>query len=120
MENVIPSIGSKLREIRLANNATMEEVAGVIEVTTSGYQHLEYGARMMKVEYLQKFAKHYDVSADYLLGLSDEKQPIKGLDEFCEYTGLTKENAMFMHCNPEKAAIANELIAVFAKGFREE
>lgn len=86
------SIGNEMRKIRLAYGATMQEVAEVIGITTSGYQHIEYGTRMIKVEYLQKFSNYFNVSVDYLLGTE------KNNSDFPDKKSLREAIAVLIEC----------------------
>jgi transcriptional regulator with XRE-family HTH domain len=45
----------------------------------------------MSINHLCKLAEFYDVSAEYLLGLSDVKTAVPDLRAMCEYTGLSEE-----------------------------
>lgn len=117
-KTAIPILCKNLRLLRGGmKQSDFAETIGMSRATVSYY---ETGSRTPDATVLVNLATAFNVSVDWLLGLSETDQQINNLGVFCEYTGLTKENAMFMHCNPEKAAIANEIIAVFAKAFWEE
>ena len=49
------------------------------------------GDRAVTTEYLLKYAKYFNVSADYLLGLSDVSRPDVTITAICEYTGLDEK-----------------------------
>lgn len=44
----------------------------------------------MKIEFLHALAQYYNVSADFLLGLTENKTTDKDLDAVCQYTGLSE------------------------------
>lgn len=48
------------------------------------------GDRNITVDYVIKYAKYFNVSADYLLGLSDVPTTDRDLRFVCEYTGLSE------------------------------
>lgn len=48
------------------------------------------GDRTISTEYVIKYAKHFGVSADYLLGLSDVATTNIEIKAICEYTGLSE------------------------------
>lgn len=64
----------RLRELRKKHKYTQEEMAKKVGVTTSAYGFYEQGKVTPDAEKIMKFSKMFDVSADYLLGLSDIKQ----------------------------------------------
>lgn len=51
-----------------------------------------YKNQGMRVEYLRCLADFYQVSADYLLGLSPNPTNDKDLDAVCKYTGLSESS----------------------------
>lgn len=53
------------------------QVAAAIQIPYQSYQTYEYGKSTPSVEVIFKVADAYNVSTDYLLGRSDEPQPIK-------------------------------------------
>ena len=65
--------GLRLRALRLEKKMTQEQIGdkiGVGHATISGY---EVGASFPTVEGLKKLCEYLDVSSDYLLGLSANK-----------------------------------------------
>lgn len=61
----------KLKELRLERNITQDEVAKYLHVRQNTYSQYENGKRQTPMEVLIKLAEYYDVSMDYLLGLTD-------------------------------------------------
>ena len=55
------------------------------------------GTSVPQLEKLVKIAQYYNVSTDYLLGLSDVKTTDPKIKEICEYTGLSEEAAAMLH-----------------------
>lgn len=64
-------MNKKLKELREEMKKTQKEVAIAIGVTTSAYANYEYGIREPSVDIIIKLCKYFNVSADYLLGLTD-------------------------------------------------
>ena len=62
----------RMRNLREDRDLTQREVALVINKSQQGYSHIEDGRAELKIEDLVKLCKFYDVSADYLIGLSDK------------------------------------------------
>lgn len=62
----------RLREIREDRDLTQEEVGKVINKSQQGYGHIENGRAELKIDDLIALCRFYDLSADYLIGLTDE------------------------------------------------
>ncbi|MBQ7975167.1 MAG: helix-turn-helix transcriptional regulator [Clostridia bacterium] len=61
----------RLRNLREDNNYTQKEIANVLFTTQPQYYRYEKGLRDLPCELLIILAKFYNVSTDYILGLSD-------------------------------------------------
>ena len=61
----------RLKELRLAMGLTQKQVAEKLELSTRAYSHYEQGDREPSLDLIKKLCRFFDVSADYLLGLSD-------------------------------------------------
>ena len=64
---------TRMRDLREDNDLTQREVAKVINKSQQGYSHIEDGRAELKIDDLIKLCKFYDVSADYFIGITDEK-----------------------------------------------
>ena len=62
----------RLKELRLANGLTQKELAKSIEVGITTISEYESGKIVPKHEGLLKLANYFNVSVDYLTGVSDE------------------------------------------------
>lgn len=69
------SIGfaSKISALRREKNITQKNAAEQLGVSQALLSHYEKGIRECNLEFVKKAAVFYDVSSDYLLGLSDTK-----------------------------------------------
>ena len=63
--------GFRLKELRIENSLTQQQVAKIMGITRSAYSNYENGLRMPEMETLKKLCVYFKVSADYLLGLED-------------------------------------------------
>ena len=63
--------GQRLRQIRIENNMTQKQFAERIGSTERGIQHYEAGDRLPAFPVLIAILDNVDVSADYLLGRTD-------------------------------------------------
>ena len=64
--------GQRLREVRKKSGETQKSLAAVIDVSPVQISEMESGKKTTTVEKVALICQHYDVSADYLLGLKDE------------------------------------------------
>lgn len=70
---VIDTLAKRLKELRIENNYSQYEIADIIGIAQVTYSHYELGRRSVSIQNLVKIAQIYNVSVDYLLGLSDKK-----------------------------------------------
>lgn len=62
----------RMRNLREDRDLTQKAVGAVIQKSQQGYSHIEDGRAELKIDDLIKLCRFYGVSADYLIGLSDE------------------------------------------------
>ena len=67
----------RLRNIREDNDLTQAELGKLINKSQQGYNHIEAGRAELKIDDLVKICKFYNLSADYLIGLTDKKKTYK-------------------------------------------
>lgn len=63
----------RMRNLREDNDLTQREVAKIINKSQQGYSHIEEGRAELKIDDMIKLCKFYGVSADYFVGMTDEK-----------------------------------------------
>lgn len=63
--------GKRLRELRIDKGMKLKDVAEALNVTVRSVNRYEDGTREPSLDILTGFCKLYNVSADYLLGLTD-------------------------------------------------
>lgn len=68
------SFSKRLRELRQFRAETQKNVVKNIEISERNYIDLENGKFLPTCVTLIKLCEYFDVSADYLLGLSDVKE----------------------------------------------
>ena len=68
---------SRLRGVREDRDLTQAEVGKILNKSQQGYNHIEAGRAELKIEDLVKLCQFYNLTADYLVGLSDQPQKIK-------------------------------------------
>ncbi len=67
--------GKRLLEVRKQNHETQPDLAKVIGTVKSHISEMENGKMTTTIEKFALICEHYKVSADYLLGLSDDPNP---------------------------------------------
>ena len=63
----------RMRNLREDNDLTQQQIAVLLGTSQTMYARYERGANEMPIRHLIKLAKYYDVSKDYLLGLTNVK-----------------------------------------------
>lgn len=66
--------GQRLLEIRKQNHETQTDLAQAIDTVKSRISELENGKNTTTIEKFVMICEHYKVSANYLLGLSDDPE----------------------------------------------
>lgn len=69
----LKTFGARARELRRAQGVTQKDLAELLGCTVSNYQKMEYGQVNVPATTVAALADHYGVSADYLLGRTEEK-----------------------------------------------
>ena len=65
-------MGERLKQLRVENGLKLKDVAAALNVTIRSINRYEDGTREPSIDMLVRFCKLYDVSADYLIGLTDD------------------------------------------------
>ena len=68
------SYRKRLHDLRVDNDLRQEDIAQVLKITSQAYGMYENGKRSLPIEYLITLSRYYDVTSDYILGLSDNKK----------------------------------------------
>ena len=66
------SFGNKLKELRKEKGLTQKALASILNLNSVTYLRYEKEQRMPPLNLLIEIARFFDVSTDYLLGLTDE------------------------------------------------
>lgn len=66
-----------IRELREDSDKKQSEIAAVLHTTQQVYSRYENGVNEMPVRHLRTLCRYYQVTADYILGLCEEKRPLK-------------------------------------------
>ena len=71
------AFSQRMLELRKKKNISQKQAAESLGVSQALLSHYEKGIRECGLDFLAKAAAYYEVSADYLLGLSDVERPFK-------------------------------------------
>ena len=87
----------RLRQLIENSGKTRKEIAEQLKCDTSTITKHYNGDRDITTDFLIKYANLFDVSADYLLGLSDTATTDKDIQFICKYTGLSEKAIEVLH-----------------------
>ncbi|WP_169871221.1 helix-turn-helix domain-containing protein [Shouchella patagoniensis] len=103
--------GDRLRELRKKSNLTIQQVASKLGVTYSAVQGYEVDRKTPSISNLEQLSILFNVSADFLLGLSDdpiiEKSP--ELFDYLKQDNLTWKN---IKLNKQQLDMINSILEV--------
>ena len=67
---------NRIAEARKQHGKTQEEIANFLGIVRSQYARYETGARELPMHHFLTLAKYYNLSLDYLTGLTDTKRTL--------------------------------------------
>ena len=85
------TVGQRIGVIREKQSFTQQSLADVLGVPRSNVRNWENDKRELKPEMIVSLAKTFGVSADYLLGLSDNPTRDESIDGACRCTGISEK-----------------------------
>lgn len=95
------TMGERFKDARTVHNKngkqTTDAVFEATGISKSTLSNIENDKRDPGADVIRKLAKHYGVSTDYLLGLTDIKTPETNARAVISYTGLSEENVKTLH-----------------------
>lgn len=63
----------RIEDLRIDHDLTQQQVADILHCSSEVYRRYEKGIRELPLSYAITLAKYYNVSLDYLTGLSDKE-----------------------------------------------
>ena len=88
---------SDLVQIKKSEGLSHDEISRQIGVSSGVLSEWMSDNKTASIENLAKLAKYFNVSTDYLLGLSDVQTADMDVKAICEYTGLTAAVVVFLN-----------------------
>lgn len=107
----VSKFGERLLKLREERNETQQQLADAIGITRQSLSRYETNDRTPNIDLVYNIAKHYNVSADYLLGLSEIQSSDKKIETACEVTGLSEKSIQLINCHSN--CFSEELNFVF-------
>lgn len=85
----LTEISKRIKKLREDSNETQEKLATAINVTKFTIANIEQGKSSPSLDTIVRIASHYNVSVDFICGLSDDTAfPLALLDTICRYISL--------------------------------
>lgn len=66
----------RLRNVREDRDLTQAQIGSLLNKSQQGYNHIETGRAELKIDDLATLCRFYNLSADYLIGLTDVPQKL--------------------------------------------
>ena len=87
----------KIKEIRLSRHMTQRELGEIVGVAQQNFSRYEQDIAVIPIDILIKLSEFFNVTTDYLLGISDIKRNIEGqmrvnrtVDDYYEFLEVYK------------------------------
>lgn len=68
---------ARLRNVREDHDLTQADVGKILNKSQQGYNHIEAGRAELKIDDLVRLCQYYNLSADYLIGLTNKPKSYK-------------------------------------------
>lgn len=66
-----------IQDLRIDSDLSQKKIGEILHISQRSYSHYETGSRNIPIEMLIRLADYYDTTIDYLVGRTDNKEPIK-------------------------------------------
>lgn len=80
----MPNFSNRLRLLRKQKGMKQQELGDIVGKTKNNISQYERNARQADDDTKMQFAKFFNVSMDYLMGLTDDPTPISELSHFVD------------------------------------
>ena len=67
----------RLKDLRSDNDLYQKDIAKLLNISQQYYSEYEKGKRSLPIELLVQLTKFYNISADYILGLTSQRKRYK-------------------------------------------
>lgn len=66
----------RIKDLREDNDKKQKDIALILNTDQSYYSKYERGERPLPIEHLITLCRYYNISADYILGFTNEQKPL--------------------------------------------
>lgn len=88
-------LGKRIKKVR--GQKSQEVFAAELGISRGALSFYENGERTPDAEIIYKICELYNISADYLLGFTDNKTTDENLQAVCDYVGLSENAVAVLH-----------------------
>lgn len=81
----------RFKQLRTQKELSLQRIAQDLGVTAQSLSLYEKGQRTINIDLLQRVADYFNVSSDYLIGLSKDPCTVEDIKPIIKYTGLSYE-----------------------------
>ena len=67
----------RIQDLRIDSDLSQKKIGEILHISQRSYSHYETGSRNIPIQMLIRLADYYDTTIDYLVGRTDNKEPIK-------------------------------------------
>ena len=67
----------RIQDLRVDSDLSQRQLGEILHISQRSYSHYETGSRNIPVEMLIRLANYYEISLDYLVGRTDNKEMAK-------------------------------------------
>lgn len=67
----------RIQDLRIDSDLSQKKIGEILHISQRSYSHYETGSRNIPIEMLIRLADYYDTTIDYLVGRTENKEPIK-------------------------------------------
>ena len=108
----------RLKLLRKELKKTQSDLANILGITVSAYGNYELGQREPNNANLVKLARYFNVSTDYLLGLSDERNTQQPIQQ--QSSSLTARESELLSVFNSLSPSGQGRVLGYAKGLAEK
>ena len=67
----------RIQDLLIDSDLSQKKIGEILHISQRSYSHYETGSSNIPIEMLIRLADYYDTTIDYLVGRTDNKEPIK-------------------------------------------
>jgi transcriptional regulator with XRE-family HTH domain len=99
----------RLINLKKEKNVLQKDIAKTIGLSLRAYQHYEYGEKEPTLGNIVKLASYFQVSSDYLLGLSSSPNPSGKNEDASAFQKEALKNEILVNCEEKLSNLIEEL-----------